>query len=477
MRSRVSAFVLALAAALTVADPSPGAVGASGPGGRLFTLLGADEHGCDPVGVYPDGSLLVADDSPPRVWRVGLDGVRTPVAALPESVQDIAPDGPSSFVAVARSSRRILRVDLAAQTTSVIVDLPGSADFFERVIALDDGSLVADNGSALWRIVDGKARVVVPGPSGRALITDVAPLGGGAFAYVEFMRDRIVRVERNGRRTVLAHLPPDSGPSTTLASHGDELVALISADEDGVALTHTMRFHGSRQSESLQATGATGIYGNGDGYRRLPLARPSSAWLGGDGELVFRDDECSVRALVPPSSARARIVLLPSTWRSFPRGRIRYLANGAGQWRLTVRQAGGRTSHTTTGTTSGGLGTIRLPSPVPKGVFDVQLILTTPPGGVVQASGRFVTRDRLRMGTARRAIGEEVVGGEGDGGDGWGTELGHCTARSRREVACRVTYYRYNPDESNRGTCRGWARAWLRPDGVRVSDKEVRCPV
>lgn len=81
------------------------------------------------------------------------------------------------------------------------------------------------------------------------------------------------------------------------------------------------------------------------------------------------------------------------------------------------------------------------------------------------------------MSTARRAIADEVEEGIGDGGDGWGRELGRCAVRGPRQVACRVTYYWYSPYESRSGNCRGWARGWLRRDGVRVFDDDVRCPV
>jgi hypothetical protein len=76
---------------------------------------------------------------------------------------------------------------------------------------------------------------------------------------------------------------------------------------------------------------------------------------------------------------------------------------------------------------------------------------------------------------ARRAVGAVVNDGDGDGGDGWETHVGHCEARSTQHVRCRVIYSWYSLDESWRRTCRGWAHARLRPDGAHVSDDRVDC--
>jgi hypothetical protein len=94
---------------------------------------------------------------------------------------------------------------------------------------------------------------------------------------------------------------------------------------------------------------------------------------------------------------------------------------------------------------------------------------------VTQAHARITTRRRLAGDAARRAVSRAVRDGDGDGGDGWETSLGRCERRTPRHIACRVIYSWYSLDESGHRTCRGWAHARLRRDGIRVSDDEVDC--
>jgi hypothetical protein len=172
---------------------------------------------------------------------------------------------------------------------------------------------------------------------------------------------------------------------------------------------------------------------------------------------------------------RARIALLPSTWRSFENGVLTYDAAAAGRWRLTVRRVRGPVLLRRTGATMGGVGRLRLRRALPRGDFDIRLVLTTATGGVVQARARIVTRRRLTVAAGRSAVARVVNDGDGDGGDGWETQVGRCEARRARHVACRVEYSWYSLDESGHRTCQGWADAWLRRDGVRVADDGIAC--
>jgi hypothetical protein len=188
--------------------------------------------------------------------------------------------------------------------------------------------------------------------------------------------------------------------------------------------------------------------------------------------LVFQD-ECTLRALVPRSSPRARIALRASAWHSFGAGVLGFETGAPGQWRLTVARNAGPTLVTQTGATAGFFDRARFDR-LPRGDYDVRLELTTAAGGVAKTQARIVTLDRLSVAAGRRAVAPVVSDGDGDGGDGWETFVGRCEPRTDRYVACRVIYSWYSLDESGRHTCRGWAHARLRADGIRVADR-ARC--
>jgi hypothetical protein len=154
---------------------------------------------------------------------------------------------------------------------------------------------------------------------------------------------------------------------------------------------------------------------------------------------------------------------------------IPYQAGARGVVRVTVRRPGRPLLVDRTATTNGGLGRLRTGRALPRGKYDVHLVLMTPAGGATQTRERIDTRKRLRVAEARRAVSRVISGGDGDGGDGWETSLGRCERRAGRHLACQVIYSWYSLDESWRKTCRGWAHARLRLDGVRVLDDEVRC--
>jgi hypothetical protein len=154
------ALVVSLAAAAAIIGAGTVAHADAGPrsptlAGRLFTLAAAPfgpGRQCGSVGAFPDGSVLLVDATqdgvPAPAWRIGLDGARTHVATVPLPVRDVVIDGPTSFIAAARFARRIDRVDLASGTTTLL-ELPSRpGQSFERVIALDDGSVVAYEGLA-----------------------------------------------------------------------------------------------------------------------------------------------------------------------------------------------------------------------------------------------------------------------------------------------------------------------------------------
>jgi hypothetical protein len=105
---------------------------------------------------------------------------------------------------------------------------------------------------------------------------------------------------------------------------------------------------------------------------------------------------CSLRGLVPAGSPRARIALRPSAWREFAGGVIPYQAGAAGVVRVTVRRPGRPVLMDRTATTNGGLGQLRSGRALPRGRYDVHLVLMTPAGGVTQTRARIDTRRRLR---------------------------------------------------------------------------------
>jgi hypothetical protein len=94
------------------------------------------------------------------------------------------------------------------------------------VIALDDGSVVVTNGFAAWRFRDGRMRAVLPASRDTHWISWLVPLEGGAFAFVDVAHDRVVRVEQDGSRRVLASLALDGALNAGLAARGDELVVV-----------------------------------------------------------------------------------------------------------------------------------------------------------------------------------------------------------------------------------------------------------
>ncbi len=484
--SRVIALVAALAAAAVPGGAEVAARAAAEPPartveGRLFTLA-ASPFGsarCGSVGVFPDGSLLLVDDTsdgvPAHVWRVGPDGTRTHVATVPGPVGDVVVDGSMSFVAVARFERRIHRFDLATGVATPLLELPSTpGQGFERVITLDDGSLVAYDGARVWRVRDGVARPAFRAVGGSILGLPLAPLAGGAFAFVDHNRERVVRVEADGRRRALMRLA--NSLSTTIASRDGELVVVHGGDAESEPRTLLSRFDGVRIVESVRSRSDERLYGDGDGFGVAALSRVSAtrAWLADDGMLLLLEG-CSLRALVPRASRQARIALRPSAWSTFAEGVVRYEAGTAGLVRLTVRRTGGPIVATAEGATDGGFGELRLSPALPRGDFRVRLELVTPAGGVTWARARIVTRQRLSIAAARRAVDLVVADGDGDGGDGWETTLGRCVSRAPKHVTCRVNYSWYRLDESWRRACRGWAHARLSRDGVRVSDRDVDC--
>ena len=98
------------------------------------------------------------------------------------------------------------------------------------------------------------------------------------------------------------------------------------------------------------------MYGDGDGFGASALAMVAAdrAWLAADGALVLSTPACSVRALVPRTSPRARVALRRSAWHAFEDGELPYYAGAAGSLRLTVRRARGPVVFTATGTTEAG---------------------------------------------------------------------------------------------------------------------------
>ena len=418
---------------------------------------------CGPVGIFPDGGLLLVESGPSSapvtVWRMGLDGSSVRVATLPAPVGDVFVEGPTSFLTVATFERRIDRVDLATGAATLVLDLSRQPGSFTGVVALDDGSLVVTNGVGAWRVRDGDVRVALP-TRPESWIASLVPMSQGAFAFVDETRDHVVRVGPDGRRDVLTRLPIGGSLGTTLASRGDELVVLQQKPDDGSAPRRfLLRFNGARLVESVSDRRAL-VYGNGDGFGVAALAGVAAerAWLGSDGALLMLE-ACSIRALVAPDSSRARIAFLPSSWRSFADGQLAFQAGGAGEWRLTVQRVRGPMLLTRTGTTSAGVGRIRLGHILAGGEYNVRLVLTSAAGGVARARARIVTLDRLTVAQARRVIADVVTGGDGDGGDGWETTVGRCSPRSASHVACRINWSSYHLDDSFRGTCRGWAHA------------------
>jgi hypothetical protein len=282
--------------------------------GRVFTLLEAPfgSGHCGSVGVFPDGGALLieksADGAPARAWRVGLDGMRSHVATLPGPIADVGVDGPASFVTVAAFTRRIDRVDVTSGTIVPMLDLasrPGEA--FDGVIALADGSVVVTDGFGAWRVRDGQMRVVVPARRDIHWISSLAPLESGAFAFDDLAHDRVVRVEQDGSRRVLASLAFDDALNASLAARGDDLV-VVHGDAEGSRSRHVLSyFKGTSLVGSVRAGREARVYGDGDGFGAAGLVGSwaERAWLGGDGALLLLAG-CSLRALVPGGSPRAR---------------------------------------------------------------------------------------------------------------------------------------------------------------------------
>jgi hypothetical protein len=174
-------------------------------------------------------------------------------------------------------------------------------------IALADGSVVVTDGFGAWRVRDGQMRVVVPARRDIHWISSLAPLESGAFAFDDLAHDRVVRVEQDGSRRVLASLAFDDALNASLAARGDDLV-VVHGDAEGSRSRHVLSyFKGTSLVGSVRAGREARVYGDGDGFGAAGLVGSwaERAWLGGDGALLLLAG-CSLRALVPGGSPRAR---------------------------------------------------------------------------------------------------------------------------------------------------------------------------
>lgn len=475
----------------------------------MFTVLRGLKG---PVGVevVPGGDVLVVrptgDDQSEssRLWRLTLNGRFEQIGLLPVEVSDFVPESASRMLVIPYESRRVERYDIVTGQGSVVADLSaiGLEPGFEgppltELVVLDDGSIVVSDGNGVWVIHGNEVRAVVR-PADDVAVESLTPWAGGAFAYVSdaYPTNTVVRIGDDRRRRTLARYGPFTG--VTLAPAGDAVVAVVTKPIARLSNTSVLGPVASRTQilriamRSVRRLVAQRIdapvYGNGDGYGPTGFMGASRALIGGDGSLLFWEGDNTygvdnqLRALIPQQSPRLRLALRPTTWRSFRRGLVHYSASAAGELDLRVRDARRKLITRMSTRTSAGAGTLRLRHPLPRGDYDVRLTLRTSQGGRATATANITTRTLLSMRLARKALERDYSQSEGDGGGAGGQEVSdRCVRRDSRRIDCRLIVFDSqrigDREETTRRTCRGWAIARLRLDGVRTATtNHTSCP-
>lgn len=464
------------------------------PEARVFTLQRDDgplplrlSHSLvSPMVGLPDGSLLF---TVPRPYGLGEDFWWLHVDGRLESLNWA---GPVDLLAVdaegapliVRSDRpkTVERLDLARRDVVTVADLSSGPESSIRIIAhlagLDDGSIVVADSEHILRIDHG-AIAAVPF-SGH--INGVAALSGGAFA-VDAGLAGLIRVNPDGSSTPLVKLKSNfeliSDGSGGLLTDAGAPGALTSIDQFG----HVTRY----------AWDDSHTLGDGDGVELAqfpwgltpfsPTPFPLAMAVAGDGSLVFATSAGHLRALVPPDSARLRVAIDQRTYQSFARGQIQYRAGVPGALALEVRQ-GRRSVARTTGTTTGGEGTLLIPPIREPNEYDLRLRLDTGQA-VAEARARLDTRRVLSRHDAVRALTETYAWTDADEGGGRGAKLGPCHRLALGAFTCLLLElnwrnglrtYDWNDELHAIETPQAIVNASLRADGIRPRGRQLEHP-
>src|SRR3954452_10124613 len=397
--------------ALAIALSAPAAARArsfADPGARVFTLSSHAEVSA--IAALTGGDVVYAltgdppDGRPGRLMRVTADGRRYTVRG--DGARLLAAEGEHSVLRIPQEGSSVERVDTLTGEVSRLPALPRAAAV-DALTALADGTAILATNQGVFAITpDERAMKLRAVASGDFPQWGLAPLGGQRFAFPR--AGGLVAVDALGTREELA-----SGPfSAPVAASGDggvlatQVVPFATPDgcEDMPARAVCVRPTATPCSDWDGQDTVTVVRVGPDGAVTRPLTaapRPSAALGDGDGllldgeefgdalavasdgTLLFVDSHRALRALVPPDSARPRIVLTQGGFSALRDGRLRFWASQPGALTATVRRgradvvaAHGKVAVADDGDLALGH--------LPPGRYVVRLRLTTPSGGIAK---------------------------------------------------------------------------------------------
>ena len=456
------------------------------PQARMFTLrwpdgaLGRALSSLVAMASLPDGSVVLAtaESEAPNLYRQWPDGHVSRMLAG-GNARAVAVE-PSGALLIGATNGRVYRLVVTATNRTLVADLSRRADFVKgfdyipnvtALAALDNGELLASNSAGVWSLRPGTEPRPVALPETIHGIHQLTPLAGG--------------------RVLIASGDPGDAAYTVATTDGwlarlpvAECCGRAAALPDGTALLAGLGFAAETASMTIVAPDA-GVQtlarsvqphlGNGDG---VPAAS-QSGWpqptmtLAADGALVFtRAHEggfsylASVRAVVPPLSARARVAFTQSAFETFAQGHVGYHAPVAGRLDLEVRR-GEKVVRRISGQAVAPEGALTVGRLAPA-AYDLHLRLRAGGGGA-EARARMDTRARVPIDEARAALEARYASSHGDEGGHGGYRVGQCRRQTPREVGCVLLSFISSHSERE-GYLHEWpadrVTATLRPDGI-----------
>ena len=310
----------ALAACLGLGALPAGSAAAEAP--RVFTFAGtgetlfagsgwpATQADVSPAGIaaLADGSLLIADGSRPRVWRVGRDGVIRAVAGTGKNgysgdggsarkarlswLSDVAAIPGGGFLVI--DADRVRRVG----RDGVITTVAGTLASPRRLAALPDGGFLIVDGERVKRVDAAGSTTTVAGSEQAGFAGDGGPAAGarlqrplglaalpdGGFLIADTGNNRIRRVDAKGVIATVAGsgrygFSGDGGPALAARLRSPEAVAALPDGGFLVSDTGNDRVRhvaADGTITTVAGSGGSGFGGDGSLARRAAIGSPGA---------------------------------------------------------------------------------------------------------------------------------------------------------------------------------------------------------
>ena len=434
--------------------------------------------------VLPDGRVvLVQRGGSPRtrnVFAIEADGtLRLLGGAAGGRRATSAWAQPDGTLLVTSAGSTVDRLDPATGDAVPVADLAAAPGFtgrgggLQEAIRLTDGTLVAGDGSSVWRVdaAGAIARAYPAGPDAPSLPQALTPLPGGAFALANRNRTDVVRVAPDGALAVVGQIGFADPDLATLPDG-----ALLLADPGTSTLR---RIDPAGGGEEVLGGASPGI-GDGDGELLAAIRTdPQHVAAGPDGLRYVAEADGRIRALTTDAALPAFVALTPRGHATLRAGTAEIRASRPGTVTVTVTRRG-RTLASGTARVPAGLSEVALGARLRgRDALRVRVSLAHATGRRAIDRATADTRRALPRTEAVRLLDRQLAeDGGGDDQTSYGSERGRCVRRSATRIDCLVLAYEIErgsggPVKTTR--CTGRARIRLRPDGVGI-ERVPGCP-